>query len=246
MQAIILAAGIGKRLRPLTDEIPKCMVAIKGKPIIYYIMNQLAQSKKVETVIIVCGYKAEVIQNYLGQEFEGMKIEYIINERYESTNNVYSLSLVKDRVVSDCLLLESDLYYRDDVIGKIIDSRGDCNILVSPYNPNTMDGTVVLAEGERAKSLVVKAHQDGTFAIDSSYKTVNIYRFSRDFFCKKFMPSVELYVNMGNLNSYYELVLGTLIYYRNDDIYMTVISEDTWYEIDDINDLERAELSSWD
>ena len=50
---------------------------------------------------------------------------------------------------------------------------------------------------------------------------------------------------MGNLNSYYELVLGSLIYYRNDDIYMTVISEDTWYEIDDINDLERAELSSW-
>lgn len=243
MQAIILAAGIGKRLRPLTDSIPKCMVLVKEKPILYYIMKQLVKHKEIEEVIVVCGYRAEVIQSYLGDEFEGVKVVYVINDKYETTNNVYSLYLVKGMIYADCLLLESDLYYGDGVIEEVINGGDDCNILVSPYNPETMDGTVVFAEGRFVKSLVVKAHQDDTVNMRSAYKTVNIYRFNKDFFCNKFMPAVELYVRMGNLNSYYELVLGALIYYRNDQIAINVISEECWYEIDDIGDLKRAEQS---
>lgn len=244
MQAIILAAGIGKRLQPLTNDIPKCMVSIKGKPIIYYIMRQLAKCRQVKEVIIVCGYKAEAIQNYLGKEFEGMKITYIFNDKYATTNNVYSLYLAKENITSDCLLLESDLYYGGGVIDKVICGKDDCTILVSPYNSETMDGTVVFAKGCYAKSLVVKAHQDEELNLDSAYKTVNIYKFSKNFICDKFMPAVEFYVKMGNLNSYYELVLGSLIYYRNDRIAIQVIPENCWYEIDDINDLKRAEQGS--
>ena len=243
MQAIILAAGVGKRLKPLTNDIPKCMVLIKEKPIIYYTMKQLAKCQQVKEVIIVCGYKAEAIQSYLGDKFDDMKITYIMNEKYETTNNVYSLFLTKGRITSDCLLLESDLYYGDGVIEKVLGEEDDCDILVSPYNPKTMNGTVVFAERGYVKSLVVKAHQDVDIDLSSAYKTVNIYRFSKDFFCNKLMPSVELYVQMGNLNSYYELVLGSLIYYRNNRIAIQVVSEDCWYEIDDVNDLERAEQS---
>lgn len=243
MQAIILAAGKGERLRPLTDNIPKCMVKVKDKPLLCHILDNLASTRKIDEVIIVCGYLANVIQDGIGDSYEGIPISYIVNPKYETTNNVYSLYLVGNKIKADCLLLECDLFYQHDVIDAIIDSEADCNILVSPYDGAYMDGTVILAEDGIARELVVKAHQDKNMDYSHAFKTVNIYKFKESFFNGKLMPALETYVDTGNRQSYYELVLGSLIYYRNDDIRTVLIGANRWYEIDDLADYERANQS---
>ncbi len=243
MQAIILAAGKGERLRPLTDTIPKCMVKVKDKPLIFHILDHLASTGKIHEVIIVCGYMANVIEENVGNSYKGMSINYIENKKYETTNNVYSLYMVGHRIKEDCLLLECDLFYQQDVIDTIIDSNADCNILVSPYDKEYMDGTVILAENNIARELVVKAHQDKNMDYRHAFKTVNIYKFKESFFNGKLMPALETYVDTGNRQSYYELVLGSLIYYRNDNIRTVLINANRWYEIDDLADYERANQS---
>ena len=243
MYAIILAAGKGSRLQPFTETMPKCMVEIKNKPLIFHTLDHLSASGKVDKVIIVCGYMADMVQDSVGGSYQGMEIEYIINQNYETTNNVYSLYLAKDYVNADCLLLECDLYYQKNVMDMIMSGEADCNILVSPYNKDTMDGTIILAENGQARELLIKAHQDTSRDYRDAYKTVNIYKFQQDFLTRKLMPALELYVKTGNLQSYYELVLGSLIYFRNDNIQLCVVDERSWYEIDDYKDYERANQS---
>lgn len=239
MQAIILAAGQGERLRPLTEDRPKCMVPISGEPLIVHSLHIIADLGCVNEVIIVCGYRAEVIQEYLGQQFRGMQLYYVINDIYKSTNNVYSLYLALEYIKEDCILLECDLYYEKEILDTLILSEADCAVLVSPFNQETMNGTVILSEGDRAQELLVKKHQKADMDYSAAYKTVNIYKFKKDFFLKKLADSLKCYVNWGNLQSYYELVIGSLIYYREDDIRLCMVDEALWYEVDDVNDYEK-------
>lgn len=241
MQAIILAAGYGKRLQPVTYNLPKCMVPVKGIPLLVNTLEWICYSGRINNVLIVIGHMAEFVKSHIGNSYKNIKIDYVCNDLYQSTNNVYSLYLTKDWIHDDCLLLECDLYYRKDLIDTIITGKGDCSILVSKYNRETMDGTAIIAEGNIAKELVIKRHQCGHFDYENAYKTVNIYKFKKNFIVNKFMPAIELYVKTGNLDSYYELVLGSLIYFRNDDIRIVEIDENYWYEIDDVKDLEIAE-----
>lgn len=243
MQAIILAAGKGERLRPLTNTVPKCMVPIKNKPLIVHALDHLSATGKIDEVFIVCGYKANVIQEYIGHSYADMKIDYIVNDKYVCTNNVYSLYMVGNRIRTDCILLECDLFYQQDVIMAILDGDADCNILVSPYNPLTMNGTIVTVKNGDVQELLTKTHQNAENDYSGAFKTVNIYRFKEEFFNGKLMPNLEVYVKTGNLQSYYELVIGALIYYKNDRIKANIIDESRWYEIDDMQDYEKAEKS---
>ena len=115
-----------------------------------------------------------------------------------------------------------------------------CSILVSPFNKDTMDGTVIEVEGDVAKALILGKWQGMEFDYTNTRKTVNMYKFSRDFVEKKYMPLIKWYVkNMGE-NSYYEKVLGSLLYYRECDARIVEVPENMWCEIDDADDLERA------
>lgn len=239
MQAIILAAGQGERLRPLTEDKPKCMVSIGGEPLIVHSLHIIADLGYVDEVIIVCGYRAEVIRESLGPHFRGMKLRYVINDIYQNSNNVYSLYLALDYIKEDCLLLECDLYYEREILDTLMSSDADCAVLVSPFNRETMNGTVILAEEGQARELVVKKYQKADVDYSAAYKTVNIYKFRKDFFMKKLADSLKCYVGWGNLQSYYELVIGSLIYYREDDIRLCVVDEALWYEVDDVNDYEK-------
>ena len=115
MQAIILAAGMGKRLGELTKGNTKCMVKVNGIPLIDRVMSQLSQ-QPLKKVIIVVGYKGQELKEYLGQEYNGMPIQYIENPIYDKTNNIYSLSLAKEEMQQDdTLLIESDLIFEDSL-----------------------------------------------------------------------------------------------------------------------------------
>ena len=240
MKALILAAGFGKRLQPITNEIPKSMVNVCSTPLLENALSILAQFNITEIGIVV-GHKADYIKEKIGSVWNSIPIVFFENERYLETNNIYSLYRASDFCNDEMLLLECDLFYRKGVIQKLINGRGDCVILCSKFNPKTMDGTVVETENERVTSLILGKWQSEGFDYSKVYKTVNMYKFSKDFILK-YIRLVEWYVqNMGE-NSYYEKILGSMIYLKENDFRIVTINENEWCEIDDVEDLKRAEL----
>lgn len=238
MKALILAAGFGKRLQPVTNMIPKSMVVVNGTPLLVNALNNLT-SIGISEIGIVVGHMAGFIKEHIGTEWNGARISYYENERYLETNNVVSLYKAVDFCDEDMLMLECDIYYHKEMLQALKEGKGDCSILVSPFNPETMDGTVVRIKGDQAVELVLGKWQSENFDYSRTMKTVNMYRFTKEF-VKKYMPLIRWYVeNMGE-QSYYEKVLGSLMYLRECDIRVIEVPGDMWCEIDDLNDLERA------
>lgn len=240
MQALILAAGFGKRLQPITNNIPKSLVEINGTPLLVNALECLS-GRNITEVLIVVGDKKDIIINRIGHSYNEMKIIYIENPIYNKTNNVYSLWLAQNYVHDDLIMLECDLFYHRELIDIILSGKASCNILVSPFNKLTMNGTVVnITENNQVTSLITKQKQKNAFDHTNLMKTVNIYFYKREFILNKFFPAIDLFIKTQGVNSYYELILGSLIYYGNSDISAICINESKWCEIDNIEDLELA------
>ncbi len=240
MKALILAAGYGKRLRPITYNVPKSMVEVNGTPLLVNALNNLTELG-INQIGIVVGHMADYIRSAIGVKFNNAEIIYYENERYLDTNNIYSLYKALDFFDDDSLMLECDIFYRTGLLHSLLDADdSDCSILVSPYNPLTMNGTVIRAEDEIAEELILGKYQKAGFDYSNCYKTVNMYRFKRDFIMNKYAPLIKWYVTHMGDNIYYEKVLGSLIYYHECDIRIVKVPEDMWCEIDDENDLLRA------
>lgn len=184
---------------------------------------------------------AKYIKETIGNNWNGVKIKYYENKRYEETNNIFSLYQASEFCDDDMLMLECDIYYHKEMIEKLMRGEGECNILVSKYNSETMDGTVVGVCGDNVKNLVLGKWQEDDFDYSNAKKTVNIYKFSKDFISKKYMPLIKWYVEYMGDNIYYEKVLGSLIYYRECDVRTIEVPESMWCEIDNQEDLKRAE-----
>ncbi|MBQ6052030.1 MAG: phosphocholine cytidylyltransferase family protein [Clostridia bacterium] len=238
MKALILAAGFGKRLRPITNTVPKSMVEVNGTPLLINALNNLT-ALGITDIGIVVGHMADYIKERIGAEFNGARISYFENPRYLETNNVVSLYKAASFCNDDMLMLECDIYYHKEMLEALLDGKGECSILVSPFNPDTMDGTVVRVDGDKAVELILGKWQGDGFDYSDTVKTVNMYRFTKGF-VEKYIPLVKWYVeNMGE-QSYYEKVLGSLIFLRECDIRIVEVHEDMWCEIDDVSDLARA------
>lgn len=238
MKALILAAGYGKRLQPITNTIPKSMVEVNGTPLLVNALNNLT-ALGIMDIGIVVGHMAEYIHEHIGNEWNGAKISYFENSRYLETNNVFSLYKAVDFCDDDMLMLECDIYYHKEMLERLMAGEGDCSILVSPFNPDTMDGSVIRVAGTNALELILGKWQGGDFDYCSTRKTVNMYRFTKEF-AVKYMALIRWYVeNMGE-NSYYEKVLGSLMYLRECDLRIVEVPEEMWCEIDDSDDLRRA------
>ncbi len=237
-KALILAAGYGRRLQPITNSIPKSMVEVNGTPLLENALNNLYELGLSEVGIVV-GHMADYIKEHIGSEWKGMKISYYENERYLETNNIISLYKAVDFCDDDMLMLECDVYYHKEMIEKLLTGEGECNILVSPFNPESMDGTVIRVEGDKALELILGKWQGEDFDYSSTKKTVNMYKFTKEFVAK-YMPLIKWYAeNMGE-QSYYEKVLGALMYLRECDMRVVEVPEEMWCEIDDQDDLQRA------
>ena len=121
MQAIILAAGMGKRLGALTKDNTKCMIKVNGVTLIDRLLIQLS-SLQLSRVVIVVGYKGDKLREYIGNRYPDLHIQYVYNTVYNKTNNIYSLYLAKEYFVEDdTLLIESDLIFDDALFHKIVE-----------------------------------------------------------------------------------------------------------------------------
>lgn len=240
MQAIILAAGMGKRLKELTKENTKCMLEVNGVRLIDRVLGQLSRLGLKRT-IIVTGYKGDSLRRHVGHKWEGMRIDYIDNPIYYRTNNIYSLFLAADELVKDdTLLLESDLIFDDSIFEKVLNDEHP-NVAVVDAFQSWMDGTCVTIDADnRIKRFVPK--KDFVYEeIPSYYKTVNIYKFSKNFSRCDYVPFLKAYSQALGDNEYYEQVLRVVALLDKPLIHALPLSGEKWYEIDDIQDLDIAE-----
>lgn len=241
MQAIILAAGMGRRLGELTKNNTKCMVEVNGVTLIDRMLAQLSKLS-LNRVVVVVGYEGKKLIDYIGTRYDAqMNIEYVENPIYDKTNNIYSLALAKEYLKGDdTLLIESDLIVDDGLYNLILNDPYPNLALVAKYQ-TWMDGTMVKIDDENniVNFIPKKAFDYGD--VDSYYKTVNIYKFSKDFSTKKYIPFLDAYTKALGNNEYYEQVLRVITFLDHSDLKALPISDERWYEIDDIQDRDIAE-----
>ena len=239
MQAIILAAGMGRRLGELTNDNTKCMLQVNGVRLIHRILDSIYETG-IRRVVLVVGYKAENVKELIGNEYRGMEIIYVENSVYDKTNNIYSLFLAREYLTADdTILLESDLIFESRILTKIINDPYPTLALVDKYE-SWMDGTVVTLDDE---SNIVEFLTKDKFKysdIERYYKTVNIYKFSCDFSKTHYVPFLEAYCHALGNNEYYEQVLKVITLLDESPLKALPLSGEKWYEIDDIQDLDIA------
>lgn len=240
MQALILAAGMGKRLGEYTKNNTKCMVPVNGTPLIDRVLKQLSMLSLTRVVIVV-GYEGEKLMDYIGNDKDGLKIEYVNNPVYDKTNNIYSLALAKQKLMEDdTLLIESDLIFDDGMFKLLLDNPNPNLALVAKYE-SWMDGTMVCIDKDC--NIVNFVPKDAFRYEDAEqyYKTVNIYKFSKAFSQTKYVPFLDAYSKAVGNNEYYENVLRIISFLNSHDLKALPITNEKWYEIDDKQDLDIAE-----
>ncbi len=240
MQAIILAAGMGKRLKDLTQNNTKCMVKVNGVTLIDRMLHQI-EKQHLSRIIIVVGYEGQKLIDYIGTLDIQTPIVFIDNPIYDKTNNIYSLALAKEWLLKeDTLLFESDLIFEDSVLEALISDPRETLALVDKYE-SWMDGTCVKLGDDDTIEAFVPGKKFKFKDIKDYYKTVNLYKFSKQFSETHYVPFLNAYQAALGENEYYEQVLRVITMLDEPVIKAKRLEGQRWYEIDDIQDLDIAE-----
>lgn len=239
MQGIILAAGMGKRLKELTRNNAKCMVEVNGISLVERALRIL-DKKNLTRIVIVVGYEADYLMRFIKSLQIQTPIVFINNEIYDKTNNIYSLLMAKDYMVAeDTLLLESDLIFEEGLIDCLIEDPRPTLALVDKF-ASWMDGTCMeLDEDDFIRDFIpgkyLKFEEKENY-----YKTVNIYKFSQNFSANTYIPFLQAYLKAMGVNEYYESVIKLIALLENSEIRAKRLTGQVWYEIDDVQDLDIA------
>ena len=238
MQALILAAGMGTRLKDLTKKTPKCMVSVNNKTIIERQLQQL-DALNLQRIIIVDGYLSNMLEEFINSLDIKTPIIFINNSNYRSTNNIYSLNLAIDYLCeTDTILLESDLVFSSDILQKLVQDPHDNIALISPYR-KWMDGTgVTINDGHTITHFIPK---NSISSIKNIYKTINIYKLSKTY-CKKYLVYfLDTIIQTLGTNDYYEQAFRLISELDSTIMHALIAVPDSWYEIDTKEDLKNAE-----
>jgi len=241
-RALILAAGLGQRMRPLTTDVPKCLVEVNGVPILFRSLRVLASAGVTEAIIVV-GHEAAQVRRRAGHSFAGIDIAYVDAPSFATTNNIRSLWDARRYCDEDILLLEGDVLFDRDVVMRLRDQVGS-SMAVAPDNPN-FSGTVVRHDENRfVTAFILGAERVRLLDSDDAQKTVNIYLLRAEPLRTKILPELCRQVDSGNVQAYYETVFRDLVADGSmPDIVAVDVSTSRWYELDDHLDLEMAEFT---
>jgi histidinol-phosphate/aromatic aminotransferase/cobyric acid decarboxylase-like protein/choline kinase len=241
MQAIIPAAGMGKRLGAETADKTKAMVDIHGRTLIERCLDALVENG-IERIILVVGYQKDKLKNLIGSSYKGIEVIYVENNIFSTTNNIYSVYLARHHLIQDdTILIESDLVFDPKLISILIKNPTENLALVDKYQ-NWMDGTVVKLNDDFSISHFISKTEFSYSEVHEYYKTVNIYKFSKSFLSDVYVPFLEAYASALGHNEYYEQVLRVIVNLDKKHIKALPLSGEPWYEIDDAQDLDIATL----
>ena len=240
MQAVILAAGMGKRLKEHTSDKTKCMVKIGGKTIIERGLRIL-DDKNFSRIVIVTGYKHEGLTSHVDSLGLKTPVVYINNDEYETTSNLYSLSLAGEYLeADDTLIIESDILYESAVVDRILESDEECLTFVSRPKP-WMDGSIVTLDKDGYINDFIGADNFAFQDMDSYYKTVSMYKLSKNYLNKVYLPLLAAYVQACGNKTHYESALKVVAFKEQRVLKALVLENEKWYEINDIQDIDIAE-----
>jgi choline kinase len=231
--ALLLAAGTGSRLFPLTQNAPKCLTMVNGISILERLISNLNQYGFTR-LIVVTGHLENHIRHFLGNQVGDIKIEYVFSPLYKTTNNIYSLWMARKVINEPFLLLESDLVFDGTLLPAML--RPDR--IAAAKMKTWMNGTYVTID----KSQQVKAFFTGNadcFA-EIKYKTVNIYSLSQASW-HRVVNVLEKHISDGKVNDYYETVFAEMIADGSLSFKFVSFAGKPWYEIDTVEDLAEAE-----
>ncbi|RVM17894.1 sugar phosphate nucleotidyltransferase [Sinorhizobium meliloti] len=241
-KAVILAAGFGSRLRPLTDLRPKPLVEVNGTPILHNALRNL-EAVGVQEVTIVVGYRKDAIQYACGGRFGGIEINYVESSVFDRTGSAYSLWLARETLLSgDCYLLEGDVFFEEDALRYLIVGDAANVAAVAPFD-RSMEGSAVLLSGDgfisevRLKQTAAKLVPEGP----PLFKTMNLIRFSGADLRSMIVPALNDLIGSGATRAYTEELLAHLIDQRGLQLAAVRCDDLKWYEIDSEEDLRIAE-----
>ena len=239
MQAVILAAGMGRRLGPLTAHQTKCMIELNGRSLIERSLDALSQLD-LWRIVIVVGYEGHDVRDAVGDEYRGVQVEFLENPDYSTTNNIYSLFLARHLLAEDdTLLLESDLVYDAKILDDLL-AHPSPNVAAVDQFKTWMDGTVVTISRDHTIGQFIPKKDFNPDRIDEYFKTVNIYKLSREYLVNRYVPFLEAYARSMGHNAYYEQVLAIVTSLEIQELVAMPLTGERWYEIDDVQDLQNA------
>jgi NDP-sugar pyrophosphorylase family protein len=239
MNAVILAAGRGERLRPITDTAPKCLTLVNGKPILEHELDAL-DAAGIQECTIVVGYRGRQIKDQFGSRFKRLRLAYLENPDYGTTNNLYSLWLARNNLKSQTILIEGDLVFTNELMIELVNAPAADVAVVDAYRTE-LNGTVVRGPGKQIQEFILKSSQGTDFDYSDVSKTVNLYKFSKTTMCDYFLPGLDHHVAAQDTNVFYEAVLAEIV--ADGSLRMDMLSPDgcPWMEIDTLEDLQIAE-----
>ena len=236
-KAIILVAGGGLRLRPMTDHIPKCLIQINNKSILVNALENLENNGISETLLVV-GYKSEQIKETIGNHFKGMKIVYCQNPIYDKTNNIYSLCLVRDHLKEGVILLEGDVFFEEKILKELLSKDKEKTHWAVDRFTKELDGCM-LTTGEDNRIVDIRIVRENlTEYEDNVFKSVGMLKITSDF-GRTFEGWLDREIKNDVTDIYYDLVLAKHI--KEKAIYICDIDGSKWAEIDTQEDLNLAE-----
>ena len=239
MQALMLAAGMGKRLGAYTNNQTKCMVKVGGRTLLEHAADALREAG-IRRFVIVVGYEGEKLMAFAREKLADFDLEFIVNEDYATTNNIYSLYMAREQLAADdTVLLESDLIYEPRLIRMLLETEAPNVVAVAKYE-QWMDGTVTLVDDDGLIREFIEKKDFSYASVDKYYKTVNVYKLSRSFCAEQYVPFLEAYIRAYGKNQYYEMVLKALAHLPFAGLKAFEMGDIKWYEIDDVQDLDIA------
>lgn len=232
MKAIILAAGVSRRLYPLTYEIPKCLIEVGAKPILNHQLEAL-QSSGITDIIMVVGYYREAIMSHVQSQFPDINFEFVINHHYFETNTAYSLRLCNESVNGDSfVLMNADVLYPKEVLNRVIHSNHDTSLAVEIKPCGREEVKVVEGDDNRLVAIGKELIEDNALG-----EFIGVAKFSAEF-STAFGESLDRLITAGGTADYFEAAIHPLM--SEYSVYYEDVSDFPCIEIDFIEDLEKA------
>jgi HAD superfamily hydrolase (TIGR01450 family) len=236
---IILAAGIGSRLQPLTDSVPKPLIQINNKPIIFYQLEALSKAPNINKVTIVTGYLANVVEkevNAIDWSSIGLDIEIVVNDDYKTTNNMYSLFLaLKDEDLSSTIIMNGDVIYDYKIFQELI-ANDKPNLIATDTSCFIEESMKIIVDDD----LFIQGISKGFEKEEAYGVSIDLYKFSKEAITI-FTDHVRSKIQSGQLNQWTEVAIDELVKSGKIKAQPFFIGKNFWWEIDDLNDLKIAE-----
>ena len=232
--ALLLAAGTGSRLMPLTSNTPKCLTLVNEQSILERLVINLKE-QGFKRLVVITGYQENCIKEFLITISGNLTIEFVYSPLYKTTNNIYSLWMARDIINESFVLFEADLIFDVSLLDNMIypDRIAISNIL--PW----MNGTTVTVDSSQQVKSFYKNTTPNNIE-GAKYKTVNIYSFSLSSW-RSIVERLNIHIEANNVNGYYEAVIGEMIEEKRLSLKGVDFDNKYWYEVDTLEDLKEAE-----